>query len=229
MSAPERYERLWGDREKKPDNRIHAQRDSDRVLYSSAFRRLQGVTQVVSAAEGTVFHNRLTHSLKVAQLARRLAEKLVRDNPDIDIDLDPEVCHAAALAHDLGHPPFGHIAEEELHRLAHEHEAADCFEGNAQSLRVVSRLARCDLAFEGLDLTRATLRAILKYPFGHEHDSPRLPGKKWDYYMDDADSFAFAIGLIGPGETAGEPEKLELNKLTDDHPRSLEAEIMGLG
>src|SRR5207248_1366681 len=103
------------------DQRDQFQRDRDRLLYCSAFRRLAEVTQVVSAAEGCTFHNRLTHSLKVAQIARRLAEKLLKDQPQEAEALGgphPEVAEACAIAHDLGHPPFGHIAEEELNNLA---------------------------------------------------------------------------------------------------------------
>src|ERR1044071_8357650 len=85
------------------------QRDRDRVLYSSAFRRLAGVTQVVHAAEGHIFHNRLTHSLKVAQVARRIAEYLInQESHDLveQAGIDPDAVETAALAHDLGHPPF---------------------------------------------------------------------------------------------------------------------------
>src|SRR5262245_16398024 len=84
------------------DHRTAYGRDTDRVLYSSAFRRLSGVTQVVSADETLLFHNRLTHSLKVAQVAKRLSERL----NDEGADIEPACAEAAALAHDLGHPPF---------------------------------------------------------------------------------------------------------------------------
>src|SRR5947209_5807479 len=104
------------------DTRTESQRDRDRILYSSAFPRLGGVTQVVSASEGLIIHNRLTHTLKVAQVARRLAERLRAKTSGEVIEaaggLDPDVAEAAALAHDLGHPPFRHIAEEELQGAA---------------------------------------------------------------------------------------------------------------
>jgi dGTPase len=162
------------------------------VQYSSAFARLAEVTQVVSADRGYVFHNRLTHSLKVAQLARRISEKL-RSTQKQEADglqaPDPDVAEAAALAHDLGHPPFGHIAEKELDKLAKDAGLKDGFEGNAQSFRIVSKLAVSDavaadsektLVIRGLNLTRATLNAILKYPWGHGDN----PGKqdKWGVY-----------------------------------------------
>lgn len=174
------------------DYRTPAQTDRDRVQYSSAFARLAEVTQVVSADRGYVFHNRLTHSLKVAQLARRISEKLrstQKDEADALQAPDPDVAEAAALAHDLGHPPFGHIAEKELDRLAKKAGLKDGFEGNAQSFRIVSKLAVSDavsadsdkpLAIRGLNLTRATLNAILKYPWGHG-DNPTKTNK-WGVY-----------------------------------------------
>ena len=100
--------------------RTPTQVDRDRLLYATNFARLAEVTQVVSADHGYVFHNRLTHSLKVAQLGRRLAEKFKRDynKPKLEQygNLDEDAAEAAGLAHDLGHPPFGHIAEEELNK-----------------------------------------------------------------------------------------------------------------
>jgi dGTPase len=164
------------------------------VQYSSAFARLAEVTQVVSADRGYVFHNRLTHSLKVAQLARRISEKL-RSTQKQELDAlqapapDPDVAEAAALAHDLGHPPFGHIAEKELDKLAKKAGLKDGFEGNAQSFRIVSKLAVGDAVakdsdetpvIRGLNLTRATLNGILKYPWGRGDN----PGKqdKWGIY-----------------------------------------------
>ena len=105
---------------KSGDLRTAGQHDRDRVLYSNSFRRLSGVTQVVSPMEGIVVHNRLTHSLQVAQVARRLTEYLIKSNQendeykDIVATLDPDVVESAALAHDIGHPPFGHVAESEL-------------------------------------------------------------------------------------------------------------------
>ena len=162
------------------------------MQYSSAFARLAEVTQVVSADRGYVFQNRLTHSLKAAQLARRISEKL-RSTQKQEFDAlqapDPDVAEAAAFAHDLGHPPFGHIAEKELDKLAKKAGLKDGFEGNAQSFRIVSKLAVSDAVSEdsdktpvirGLNLTRATLNAILKYPWG-SGDNPAKQDK-WGVY-----------------------------------------------
>jgi dGTPase len=174
------------------DYRTPAQTDRDRVQYSSAFARLAEVTQVVSADRGYVFHNRLTHSLKVAQLARRISEKLRgthKNEADALQAPDPDIAEAAALAHDLGHPPFGHIAENELDTLARKAGLEDGFEGNAQSFRIVSKLAVSDAVtadsdktpvIRGLNLTRATLNAILKYPWGHGENPDKK--NKWGVY-----------------------------------------------
>lgn len=193
MQAPaSRFERRH---DKKPnplgDDRAAAQRDRDRVLYSSSFRRLAEVTQVVSADSGYVFHNRLTHSLQVAQVGRRLAEKLVKRFPDSKSFIDPDVVEAACMAHDLGHPPFGHAAEKTLNALT---ESIGGFEGNAQSFRIVTRLASRSPSYPGLDLTRATLAATLKYPW-LRGANPRNR-KKWGAYPSEREDFDFASGLL---------------------------------
>jgi len=117
-----------------------------------------------------IFHNRLTHTLEVAQLARRLAEKLRDGQGELLAatlgTIEPEVAEAAALAHDLGQPPFGHIAESELNRIITEELGVrDGFEGNAQTFRVVTKLSIRHLDHPGQNLTRATLNAVLKYPW----------------------------------------------------------------
>jgi dGTPase len=135
--------------------------DRDRIAASPFFARLAGVTQVVSpAGSGLLVHNRLTHSLQVAQVARAIAERLARE------DCDPDVVEAAALAHDLGHPPFGHLGEQVLDRLARERlHLPDGFEGNAQSFRIVTTIDLHGPGGTGLDLTAAVRAAVLKYPW----------------------------------------------------------------
>ena len=186
----------FGNKGDKPgDSRKSFQVDRDRVLYSSAFRRLAQITQVVTAQEGHVFHNRLIHSLKVAQVARRLAERLIEEQPIIAEEvggIDPDVVEAAALGHDLGHPPFGHTAEEELDECAISHGLADGFEGNAQSFRILTRLAIHRIDYYGLNLTRATLNAILKYPWLRNIDNPRSKRyRKYSVYDSDREAFLF--------------------------------------
>ena len=181
-----------------PDQRNEFQRDRDRIIYTSAFRRLAWVTQVVSAQEGDPFHNRLTHTMEVAQVARRLAEKLLREQPreaKAVGGIDPEVVEAAALAHDLGHPPFGHAAEKELDRLAVDAGLRDGFEGNAQSFRIVTKLAARDPFLQGLNLTRATLNSIIKYPWLQTY-SPDERRSKWGAYNSEAYDFRWARGYM---------------------------------
>lgn len=200
--------------EKSEDRRSPGRRDRDRVLYSSAFRRLSGITQVVAPAERFPIHNRLTHSLEVAQIGRSIAEGLLRDPAAGDLTaahggLDPDVVEAAALIHDLGHPPFGHVTESALDDLVkNTKRIADGFEGNAQSFRIVTKLAVRYPDVEGLNLTRATLCATLKYPW--LRGTTGLKARKWGAYGSEGEQFAWARELLPRGS-----EKM-----------SLEAELM---
>ncbi|WJY50131.1 dNTP triphosphohydrolase [Streptomyces chengbuensis] len=186
------------------DRRDAFERDRDRLLYSSAFRRLAGVAQVAAVREQHLLHNRLTHSLKVGQIGRRLAQRLLDENAEFHggLSLDsrrclPDIVESAGLAHDIGHPPFGHAVEEVMERRM---SAFGGFEGNAQSFRVVTKLAVRAEEYDGLDLTRATLNAILKYPryvtAVHEGDPPqwhdRTHGEKWGVYRSEKSDFEFA-------------------------------------
>jgi dGTPase len=172
--------------------RKHGERDRDRILYCTAFQRLAGITQTVPAVRGQALHNRLTHSIKVAQVARRMAQRLVDNDPSRVQKLDPDSVEAAALAHDIGHPPFGHVAEAVLDEFATEH-GCDGFEGNAQSFRIVTRLAQrwapgADGEEWGLNLTRLTLNGLLKYPWSRDLEDSKK-GRKWGAYLDDNQAF----------------------------------------
>src|SRR3954470_22898547 len=150
--------------------------DRDRIAASPFFARLAGVTQVVSpAGSGLLVHNRLTHSLQVAQVARAIAERVPADPLVASLGgCDPDVVEAAALAHDLGHPPFGHLGERVLDQLArHRLRLRDGFEGNAQSYRIVTSTEIRGTATIGLNLTNAVRAAILKYPWTR-HDGQRF-------------------------------------------------------
>jgi dGTPase len=182
MARENRERRRFREDEDADDTRDPFQHDRDRILYTSAFRRLAGVTQVVGAGEGHVFHNRLTHSLRVAQVARRLTERLIVQQPELadEAQIDPDVAESAALAHDLGHPPFGHVGESELDRLVREQgNVEDGFEGNAQSFRIVTRLSLRRERQRGLNLTRATLDALLKYPRFRDTAHPDATNESW--------------------------------------------------
>jgi dGTPase len=137
------------------------QRDRDRVLHSTAFRRLTYKTQVFLFHEGDHYRTRLTHSLEVAQIARTVARQL---------RLDEDLAEALALAHDLGHPPFGHAGERALDRAMHGFGG---FDHNAQSLRVVTALERKYARFDGLNLTWETLEGLAKHngPVNEELDA----------------------------------------------------------
>ncbi len=127
------------------------QRDRDRIIHASAFRRLKQKTQVFVAHEGDHYRTRLTHSLEVAQIARSVARTL---------GLDEDLAEAMGLAHDLGHPPFGHAGEDQLDACMAEH---DGFDHNAQTLRVVTRLEKRYPDFDGLNLSWEMLEGLVKH------------------------------------------------------------------
>ncbi len=137
--------------EKAPASRSEFQRDRDRIIHSTAFRRLEYKTQVFVNHEGDLFRTRLTHSLEVAQIARSVARSLT---------LNEDLVEAISLAHDLGHTPFGHAGQEALHACMRPHGG---FEHNVQSLRVVDVLEQRYAAFDGLNLCFETREGILKH------------------------------------------------------------------
>src|SRR5262249_40921879 len=141
--------RLFG--EARSASRNEFRRDCDRIIHSTAFRRLKHKTQVFVAHEGDHYRTRLTHTLEVAQIARAIARRL---------GLDEDLTEALSLAHDLGHPPFGHAGERALDFCMQEFGG---FDHNVQTLRVVTRLERHYGDFDGLNLTWETLEGIVKH------------------------------------------------------------------
>jgi dGTPase len=199
-----RKQRLHPRTAARDDDRDAFQRDRDRVLYSTYFRRLAGITQVVHAGEGHVFHNRMTHSIKVAQVARRLAEYIVEASDPDELSaiggLNPDVAETAGLCHDIGHPPFGHAAEYELQDQFEERNISDGFEGNAQSFRIITKLALRDLESPGLNLSAASLCAILKYPWARAVQKHEKANKKFGFYESEAKEFAHARSFLPVGD-----------------------------
>src|SRR5919112_5776456 len=179
----------------EPPKRVEApvrrafERDRARVVHAAASRRLAAKTQVVGPQTDDFVRNRLTHSLEVAQVARDLARA---------IGTHPDIAETAALAHDMGHPPFGHNGERVLAQLS---VSCGGFEGNAQTFRLLTRLEAKtfgDQGSAGLNLTRATLDACTKYPWSaaqaeaptgaHADGSPRVV-RKFGVYDDDREVF----------------------------------------
>lgn len=146
------------------DYRSHFQIDRDRIIHSSEFRRLQGKTQVFLPGEYDFYRTRLTHSIEVAQIGRSICNYLLHSQKDFlsdDYFIDPDLVESICLAHDLGHPPFGHAGERTINKLMSRYGG---FEGNAQTLRLITEtFYRGDDARRGMNPTRAFLDGILKY------------------------------------------------------------------
>jgi len=196
----------WATERPKSASRTPFERDRARIVHSSALRRLGAKTQVLGAGTGDFVRTRLTHTLEVAQIGRELGKAL---------GCDPDLVDTACLAHDLGHPPFGHNGERALNEVA-QHIGG--FEGNAQTLRVLTRLEPKSVdprtgRSVGLNLTRASLDASLKYPWPLADAPAQMSERitqKFGVYDDDLDVFRWLRKGPDPGSIAFEAQVMDL-------------------
>lgn len=198
----------WADEPHHTRARTPFERDRARIIHSSALRRLGAKSQVLVAGSDDFARTRLTHTLEVAQIGRQIAAML---------GCDPDVVDCACLSHDLGHPPFGHNGERALAKLA---ENIGGFEGNAQTLRLLTRLEpkvfRKNGRSAGVNITRAALDAAVKYPWGLDEAQSHDKGErdlKFCVYPDDRDVFEW-LKIGAPKET--KPMECQIMDLSDD-------------
>lgn len=159
---------MWNERrainlsQRSGDHRNSFQRDKARILHSAAFRRLQAKTQVLGVGMSDFYRTRLTHSLEASQIGQGISAQLRNKYPDLttELDLNDHLIEALCLAHDIGHPPYGHGGEIALHYMMHQHGG---FEGNGQTFRIVSNLEPYTAEF-GMNLSRRTILGLVKYP-----------------------------------------------------------------
>ena len=201
--------------EPEHDMRTAFQRDRDRIIHTQAFRRLEYKTQVFVNHEGDHYRTRLTHTIEVSQIARSIARAL---------GLNEELAEAVALAHDLGHPPFGHAGEKVLDELMKDHGG---FEHNLQALRIVEVLEKRYPSFPGLNLTWETREGIIKYL--HRHEGPMPAGltntispSLEAQVVDVADEIAYNNHDLDDGLSSRlfEPEDLQDTRLWREHYES---------
>jgi dGTPase len=198
-------------------------RDRDRIIHCSAFRRLAFKTQVLTSGSNDFTRTRLTHTLEVAQIGRQIARMLERSQ---------DLVEAACLAHDLGHPPFGHWGESVLNDLV---APIGGFEGNAQTFRILTRLEPKFFLNQqtsvGLNLTRATLDAVIKYPWSSAEKTQYLTNSqnpKFNYYLDDAPIFTWTRqdSPSASAESSIPSASADLTTPPAPPPQSMEAQIM---
>ncbi len=191
--------------EEEHQYRTRFQRDRDRIIHTSAFRRLEYKTQVFVYHEGDYYRTRLTHSLEVAQIARSICKSL---------QLNEDLAESVALSHDLGHPPFGHTGQDVLNRLMKDHGG---FEHNKQSLRILKLLEKRYPEFDGLNLTWDVLEGICKHTKDEENPITSAEGVKYPsleaQIADFADGIAYNAHDLDDGITSNLLDLDQLRKV----------------
>ncbi len=201
------------------DHRGAFQIDRDRVLFSYAFRRLQSKTQVFQTGEYDFYRTRLTHTIEVARIARSICEYLLWQGPPLAPDFHPDadLVEAVGLAHDLGHPPFGHIGERKLNELMFPYGG---FEGNAQTLRILTELIfEREKGSTGMNPTRAMLDGVMKYKaLRREWQDAGYPHPEHHFLYDEQEPWRNFLSAPAPWP---------FDRLEDsNHSKSLECQIM---
>lgn len=201
---------------RRQDHRSPFQRDRARILHSAAFRRLQSKTQVIGSGQSDFYRTRLTHSLEAAQIGSGISAQLRQKYPELTDALFPKddtLIESICLAHDIGHPPFGHGGEVALHYMMRDHGG---FEGNGQTFRIVSKLEPFSENF-GMNLARRTLLGLIKYPQTLNHLSSstvqkplmshrQLKASDWHppkgLYLDDTNTLNWVLAPLSENDKA---------------------------
>jgi len=222
--------------EKRDPDRVRSpfEVDRDRIVYSHAFRRLQSKTQVFQSGEFDFYRTRLTHSIEVSQIGRSIVNLLNIESPLLGIDfrIDSDLVEAVGLAHDLGHPPFGHLGERRLNELMGEHGG---FEGNAQNLRILTRLfyssthSGSSANIRSMNPTRALVDGLLKYkmPFSWAYrpgDGSHPPVYPANHFVYDSDNGTVSAVIGRELESLRPADGKDLERV--NRMRSIECQIM---
>lgn len=229
--------------QRRQDHRSPFQRDRARILHSAAFRRLQSKTQVMGSGQSDFYRTRLTHSLEAAQIGSGISAQLREKYPELTATLFPEndtLIEAICLAHDIGHPPFGHGGEVALHYMMRDHGG---FEGNGQTFRIVSKLEPYSENY-GMNLARRTMLGLMKYPQTLDCLSASAPVKELSshrqlkaadchppkgLYLDDLESLNWVLApLTSEDKSLFQQISQYKNKHSKTQYKSLDCSIMEL-